>query len=144
VAFVFLVIMMAVAVVAVGTRCSCWMFFPTAIYGIIPVGNSSQKVTVGAQPHKRLVMNDSSGKDLSPSSTPLPSGSDSASTSASISKSATEPLTSSAFERWRRRAMLVTGLGVSTEERLEDLRLHQVRDCERKKEYLMNYSTSSC
>ncbi|PPQ69662.1 hypothetical protein CVT26_001531 [Gymnopilus dilepis] len=46
----------------------------------------------------------------------------------------------SAFERWRRKAMLVTGLGVTDDERLEDLRQHHIRDCERKKEYLMNYS----
>lgn len=45
-----------------------------------------------------------------------------------------------AFERWRRKAMLVSGLGVTDEERLEDLRQHQIRECEKKKEYLMNYS----
>ena len=47
----------------------------------------------------------------------------------------------SAFERWRRKAMLVTGLGVTEEERLADLRMHQTRQCEKTKEYLMNYST---
>ncbi|KXN84977.1 Mitochondrial inner membrane protease ATP23 [Leucoagaricus sp. SymC.cos] len=47
---------------------------------------------------------------------------------------------SSAFERWRRKLMLVTGLGVTEEERLADLRVHQTRHCERTKEYLMNYS----
>jgi hypothetical protein len=36
--------------------------------------------------------------------------------------------------------MLVTGLGVTEEERMEDLRAHQVRSCEKTKEYLMNYS----
>ncbi|GLB43751.1 putative has a dual role in the assembly of mitochondrial ATPase [Lyophyllum shimeji] len=46
----------------------------------------------------------------------------------------------SAFERWRRKAMLVTGLGVTEEERLEDLRMHQTRQCEKTKTYLMNYS----
>ncbi|KAF8902194.1 peptidase M76 family-domain-containing protein [Gymnopilus junonius] len=46
----------------------------------------------------------------------------------------------SAFERWRQKAMLVTGLGVTDDERLADLRQHQIRECERKKEYLMNYS----
>jgi len=46
----------------------------------------------------------------------------------------------SAFERWRRKAMLVTGLGVTKEERLADLRMHQTRQCEKTKEYLVNYS----
>lgn len=49
---------------------------------------------------------------------------------------------SSAFERWRRKAMLVTGIGVTEEERLADLRIHQTRHCEKTKEYLMNYSRS--
>ncbi|KAF9562286.1 hypothetical protein CPC08DRAFT_663292 [Agrocybe pediades] len=81
-------------------------------------------------------MNDTSGKDLS-SSISLPSAS-SGSGPASTSQSSEPPI--SAFERWRRKAMLVTGLGVSEEERLADLQMHHVRDCERKKEYLMNYS----
>ena len=38
--------------------------------------------------------------------------------------------------------MLVTGIGVSEEERLEDLRGYQIRHCEKTKEYLMNYSQS--
>lgn len=38
--------------------------------------------------------------------------------------------------------MLVTGLGVTEEERLADLRAHQVGWCEKDKEYLMNYSAS--
>lgn len=46
----------------------------------------------------------------------------------------------SAFERWRRKAALVTGLGVTEEERLADLRAFQTRSCEKKKAYLMNYS----
>lgn len=36
--------------------------------------------------------------------------------------------------------MLVTGLGVTEEERMADLRLHQTRHCEKKKQYLMEYS----
>ncbi|TFK42206.1 peptidase M76 family-domain-containing protein [Crucibulum laeve] len=51
---------------------------------------------------------------------------------------AQEPV--SAFERWRRKAMLVTGLGVSEEERLADLKAHQTRHCEKRKAYLMQYS----
>lgn len=47
-----------------------------------------------------------------------------------------------AFERWRRKVMLVTGIGVTEEERLADLRMHQTRHCEKTKEYLMNYSQS--
>ncbi|KAH9486143.1 Mitochondrial inner membrane protease ATP23 [Psilocybe cubensis] len=54
--------------------------------------------------------------------------------------SASTPQPTSAFERWRRKAMLVTGLGVTEEERLEDIRMHHVRQCESKKEYLINYS----
>ncbi|KAG5644972.1 hypothetical protein DXG03_007344 [Asterophora parasitica] len=46
----------------------------------------------------------------------------------------------SAFERWRRKAALVTGLGVSEEERLADLKLHQTRQCEKMKDYLMQAS----
>lgn len=36
--------------------------------------------------------------------------------------------------------MLVTGVGVTEEERLADLRVYQTRGCEKTKEYLMNYS----
>ncbi|RXW23093.1 hypothetical protein EST38_g2784 [Candolleomyces aberdarensis] len=46
----------------------------------------------------------------------------------------------SAFERWRRKAMYITGLGVSEENRMKDLQEHHVRRCEKDKEYLMNYS----
>ncbi|KAF8890100.1 peptidase M76 family-domain-containing protein [Infundibulicybe gibba] len=48
--------------------------------------------------------------------------------------------TATAFERWRRKAALVTGLGVTEEERLADLRAYQTHSCEKTKEYLMNYS----
>lgn len=47
---------------------------------------------------------------------------------------------SNAFERWRRTAMLVTGLGVTEQERLEHLQLSHMEDCERRKEHLMNSS----
>jgi len=50
------------------------------------------------------------------------------------------PQAGSAFERWRRKAMLVTGLGVTEGERLENLKHDQIMHCERKKDYLMNYS----
>jgi hypothetical protein len=49
----------------------------------------------------------------------------------------------SAFERWRRKAALVTGIGVTEEERLSDLRDHQIRGCEKMKMQLMNYSQSA-
>lgn len=39
--------------------------------------------------------------------------------------------------------MLVTGLGVSEEERMRDLRAFQTGSCEKTKEYLMNYSEPS-
>jgi len=51
------------------------------------------------------------------------------------------PKPASAFERWRRQAMLVTGLGVSEEERLANLQLSHLEDCEKRKERLMNSST---
>ena len=50
------------------------------------------------------------------------------------------PEPTSAFERWRRKAALVTGLGVTEEERMADLRAFQTRSCEKTKSYLMNYS----
>jgi len=50
------------------------------------------------------------------------------------------PERTSAFERWRRKAALVTGLGVTEEERIADLRAFQTRGCEKTKTYLMNYS----
>ncbi|KAJ3517405.1 hypothetical protein NLJ89_g526 [Agrocybe chaxingu] len=50
------------------------------------------------------------------------------------------PQPGSAFERWRRNAMLVTGLGMSDSERLENKQISQIEACEKKKEYLMNYS----
>lgn len=49
----------------------------------------------------------------------------------------------SAFEKWRRKAALVTGLGVTEEERMQDLRAHQTRSCEKTKDYLMNNSEFS-
>ena len=58
----------------------------------------------------------------------------------SSSPSQAPPEQPSAFERWRRKAALVTGLGVTEEERLEDLRAHQTRSCEKTKAYLMEYS----
>jgi inner membrane protease ATP23 len=36
--------------------------------------------------------------------------------------------------------MLITGIGVTEEERLADLRVFQTRHCEKTKDYLMNYS----
>lgn len=50
------------------------------------------------------------------------------------------PQPASAFERWRRKAMLVTGLGVSEDERLADLKASHIYHCEQKKAYLMEYS----
>ena len=79
------------------------------------------KVHLTASPN--LAMNDS-GKDLSSAQvSPVPA-----------------PQPTSAFERWRRKAMLVTGLGVSQDERLADLQASHIYNCEQNKEYLMNYS----
>ncbi|KAK2462891.1 hypothetical protein APHAL10511_005089 [Amanita phalloides] len=50
------------------------------------------------------------------------------------------PEQSPAFASWRRKLALITGLGVSEEDRLQDLRIHQTRNCEKTKEYLKNYS----
>ncbi|EDR01116.1 uncharacterized protein LACBIDRAFT_147820, partial [Laccaria bicolor S238N-H82] len=50
------------------------------------------------------------------------------------------PQNPTAFEQWRRKAMLVTGLGVTEDERMGALRAHQTRQCEKQKEYFMNYS----
>ncbi|KIL71259.1 hypothetical protein M378DRAFT_64992 [Amanita muscaria Koide BX008] len=50
------------------------------------------------------------------------------------------PDQSGTFARWRRKFALITGLGVTEEERLEDLRRYQTRNCEKTKEYLLNYS----
>ncbi|KAF9522899.1 peptidase M76 family-domain-containing protein [Crepidotus variabilis] len=54
--------------------------------------------------------------------------------------SANEPETTSAFEKWRRKAMLVTGLGVSEDERLANLQASHMEHCEKRKEDLMNTS----
>lgn len=58
--------------------------------------------------------------------------------SSSPVQSTSEP--TSAFERWRRKAALVTGIGVTEEERMAYLRESQRRSCEKTKTYLMNYS----
>ncbi|THV01886.1 hypothetical protein K435DRAFT_376205 [Dendrothele bispora CBS 962.96] len=71
--------------------------------------------------------NDSSASPSSSSSSPAPSNSDSGSTP-------------SAFERWRRKVMLVTGLGVTHEERMQDLQQLQIRRCEQTKKELMDTS----
>lgn len=55
---------------------------------------------------------------------------------------AESPEQNGAFTRWRRKLALITGLGVTEEERMQDLRLHHLRHCEEKTEYLMNYSQS--
>lgn len=48
--------------------------------------------------------------------------------------------TTSAFEKWRHKVALLTGLGVSQEERLAHLKMSHLEDCERRKEGLMNSS----
>ena len=46
----------------------------------------------------------------------------------------------SAFEKWRRKAALITGLGIPQDERLAHLQMSHLEDCERRKEGLMNSS----
>ncbi|KAG6841129.1 hypothetical protein C0991_001519 [Blastosporella zonata] len=67
---------------------------------------------------------------------------DTSSSEKSSSSQTPTPPPAGAFERWRRKAALVTGLGVTEEERLADLAIHQTRQCEKTKSYLMNYSPS--
>jgi mitochondrial inner membrane protease ATP23 len=69
-----------------------------------------------------------SSKDLdasSPSATPFP-----------------PPITSEtrAFERWRRKVGMITGLGVTEQERRLDTEDYHGQTCEKWKETLMNYS----
>ncbi|KNZ72946.1 Mitochondrial inner membrane protease ATP23 [Termitomyces sp. J132] len=66
--------------------------------------------------------------------------SEKSSSSSSLTPPSTPQPPQSAFERWRRKAALVTGIGVTEEERLADLAIHQTRHCEKTKTYLMNYS----
>jgi len=56
----------------------------------------------------------------------------------------TEPSDSSnsTFRRWRRKFALVTGLGVSEEERQNELQAFQRKTCEKWKKELMSYSPS--
>jgi mitochondrial inner membrane protease ATP23 len=45
-----------------------------------------------------------------------------------------------AFERWRRKVGLITGLGVTEQERRLDTEEYHGQTCEKWKESLMNYS----
>jgi len=51
------------------------------------------------------------------------------------------PPENSAFERWRRKVALMTGLGGTEAERLRDVEEFQSRTCEKWKVQLMNYSS---
>lgn len=58
-------------------------------------------------------------------------------------KAATTPPTgseSTAFERWRRRAALLTGVGGTEEDRLRDIQEFQSQTCDKWKTHLMHYS----
>ncbi|PSS29668.1 hypothetical protein PHLCEN_2v2816 [Hermanssonia centrifuga] len=48
----------------------------------------------------------------------------------------------STFERWRRRFGVMTGVGISEQERLAGLEAHRGRTCEKWKKELMHYSPS--
>ena len=54
--------------------------------------------------------------------------------------SAEPPEQNGAFARWRRKCALVTGFGVTEAERRQDLMMSHLRHCEKKKEYLLEYS----
>ena len=64
----------------------------------------------------------------------------------SADNSAPQPTLSSedqsTFEQWRLTFGVITGLGVTADERKAELERHQWRTCERWKRYLMNYSQS--
>ncbi|KAL0061924.1 Mitochondrial inner membrane protease atp23 [Marasmius tenuissimus] len=62
------------------------------------------------------------------------------SSSPSASTSSGQPTQASAFEQWRRRAMLITGLGVTEEERMKDLQQINLKRCEKMKQDLMDSS----
>ncbi|KAI0081177.1 metalloprotease ATP23 [Panus rudis PR-1116 ss-1] len=66
------------------------------------------------------------------------------STESGSSPASANPSTSSSdhsiFNRWSRKFALVTGIGVSEEERLAELQAHHGRTCEKWKRELMNYS----
>lgn len=47
-----------------------------------------------------------------------------------------DPQTTTAFERWRKKAWRAAGFGLSNDEQLESM----TRSCEQQKDYLMNYS----
>ena len=50
------------------------------------------------------------------------------------------PSDNGAFEKWRRKVALITGLGVTEEERMRDLEASHGRTCEKWKTHLMQYS----
>ncbi|KAJ3482958.1 hypothetical protein NLI96_g6631 [Meripilus lineatus] len=58
----------------------------------------------------------------------------------STSESSTPSPDDGTFNRWRRRFSLMTGLGVSEEERMAGLEAHHARTCEKWKRELMHYS----
>jgi inner membrane protease ATP23 len=59
---------------------------------------------------------------------------------ASAADGNSQPEKNNAFERWRRKFALMTGLGGTEAERLHDIEEFQARMCEKRKVYLMNYS----
>ncbi|KAK7462951.1 Mitochondrial inner membrane protease atp23 [Stygiomarasmius scandens] len=70
--------------------------------------------------------------------------SDSSTSSSSSGSNGSDPNSSSstpsAFERWRKKVMFVTGIGVTHEERMQDLQQLQNRRCEQMKKELMDTS----
>ena len=58
----------------------------------------------------------------------------------STSAGSSSPSENGAFERWRRKVALITGLGVTEEERMRDMEEVHHRSCEKWKSHLMQYS----
>jgi len=52
----------------------------------------------------------------------------------------TSPGDASVFNKWSRKFSVVTGIGITEEERLRELETHQHNVCNRWKKELMNYS----
>ena len=58
----------------------------------------------------------------------------------SVGDNSNSPSDDSTFNKWRRTFSLITGLGVTEEERLADIDAYHGRTCEKWKRELMNYS----
>ena len=62
------------------------------------------------------------------------------STSGATGSQPSTPEDTSIFNKWSRKFSVVTGIGITEEERLRELETHQNSVCNRWKKELMNYS----